>query len=207
MTSPEGILPGPVFASPPADGADRRGWERPASGRSGVRVDDEQAYVDYVTSALPGLRRLALLLCRDPHRAEDVVQTAITKLYVHWQRAKVVDNLDAYARTTLVRSFLNEQRIAWARVRLVGAPAETPDLPAVQPPDVETRAVVHTALSRVAPKQRAVLVLRFLYDLPVAEVANVLGCSEGNVTSQTAQGLKRLRKLLGDTAVSALGGR
>ncbi|WP_222853512.1 sigma-70 family RNA polymerase sigma factor [Fodinicola acaciae] len=172
-----------------------------------MRADDEQAYVDYVTSALPALRRLALLLCRDPHRAEDVVQTAITRLYVHWHRAKAAGNLDGYARTTLVRSFLNEQRMTWARVRLVGAPVETPNLPAAQPPDVETRTVVHTALSRVAPKQRAVLVLRFLYDLPVAEVARVLGCSEGNVTSQTAQGLKRLRKLLGDTAVSALGGR
>uniref|UniRef100_UPI0036F1C643 sigma factor-like helix-turn-helix DNA-binding protein n=1 Tax=Fodinicola feengrottensis TaxID=435914 RepID=UPI0036F1C643 len=48
------------------------------------------------------------------------------------------------------------------------------------------------------------LVLRFLCDLPVSEVARVLECSEGNVTSQTAQGLKRLRKLLGDQAVAVL---
>jgi RNA polymerase sigma-70 factor (sigma-E family) len=180
---------------------------QPAADGRAVRADDEQEYVDYVTSALPSLRRLAHLLCRDSHRAEDVVQTAITRLYVHWHRAKAAENLDAYVRTMVVRSFLNEQRLGWARVRLVGSPQDTPNLTPTPAPDIETKAVVHTALSRVAPRQRAVLVLRFLYDLPVAEVARVLGCSEGNVSSQTAQGLKRLRKLLGEQAVAVLGER
>ncbi|WP_279578990.1 sigma factor [Fodinicola feengrottensis] len=120
-----------------------------------MRADDEQDYVDYVTSALPWLRRLAFLLCRDTHRAEDVTQTAITKLFVHWQRAKSAENLDAYVRTMVVRTFLNEQRMAWARVRLVGTPNDIPNVTTSPAPDVETRAVVHTALSRVAPRQRA----------------------------------------------------
>ncbi|WP_411138644.1 sigma-70 family RNA polymerase sigma factor [Streptomyces sp. C10] len=69
--------------------------------------------------------------------------------------------------------------------------------PAAGVPDIETRAVVHTALSRVPARQRAVLVLRYLCDLPVAEVAGILGCSEGNVKSQSARGLTRLRAQLG----------
>jgi RNA polymerase sigma-70 factor (sigma-E family) len=167
----------------------------------------EEAYTAYVTARLPALRRVAHLLCKDPHRADDIVQTTLTKLYVHWHRARTADHLDRYVHTMLVRSFLNEQRLGWARVRLSGSPQETPGLPpAPGGPDIETRAEVHTALGRIPPRQRAVLVLRFLCDLPVAEVAGILGCSEGNVKSQSARGLARLRVLLGSTAPASAEG-
>lgn len=171
-----------------------------------MHADLEREYVEYVTVHLPALHRVARLLCRDRHRADDIVQTTITKLYIHWKRAKAASNLDAYVRTMLVRAFLSEQRLSWAKVRLFGSAQEIPGTPSVHSPDVETRDLVHTALSRVAPKQRAVLVLRFLCDLPVTEVAQILGCSPGNVTSLTTHGLKRLRALLGDRAVAALEG-
>jgi RNA polymerase sigma-70 factor (sigma-E family) len=168
-----------------------------------ARADDgdeaDVMYTAYVTARLPALRRIAHLLCRDPHRADDIVQATLTKLYVHWRRARAADDLDRYVHTMLVRAFLDEQRLGWfARVRLSGTPDETPNLPPARlGPDVETRTLLHTALTRVAPRQRAVLVLRFLCDLPVAEVADILGCSEGNVKSQSARGLTRLRTLLG----------
>ncbi|WP_245667961.1 SigE family RNA polymerase sigma factor [Actinomadura macra] len=170
-----------------------------------MRAADEREYVEYVTGALPGFRRIAHLLCRDPHRADDIVQTALTRLYVHWRRARAADDIDRYVRAILVRSFLSERRLAWARVRLTGAPVDTPGLAPVPEADVETRAVVRAALARVPRRQRAVLVLRFLCDLPVAEVAEILGCSEGTVKSQTAHGLARLRALMGgqDAAVPA----
>ncbi|MBH5337584.1 SigE family RNA polymerase sigma factor [Streptomyces pactum] len=162
------------------------------------RAEDERAYTEYVTARLPALRRIAHLLCKDPHRADDVVQTTLTKLYVHWRRARAAEDLDRYTHTMLVRCFLSEQRLGWARVRLSGAPHEVPGVPpAAGVPDIETRAEVHTALSRIPARQRAVLVLRFLCDLPVAEVAGILGCSEGNVKSQSARGLARLRAQLG----------
>lgn len=182
----------------------RDGTPRPD--RRAVHADQERDYVDYVTVHLPSLHRVARLLCRDEHRAEDIVQSTITKLYIHWRRASASTNLDSYVRTMLVRTFLSEQRLAWAKVRLFGFPQDIPRSPAVPAPDVETRDLVHTALSRVAPKQRAVLVLRFLCDLPVAEVAEILGCSSGNVTSLTTHGLRRLRALLGDRAVAVLEG-
>lgn len=167
-----------------------------------MREADEQAYVEYVTARLPALRRIAYLLCRDEHRADDVTQTAITRLYVHWRRAQAADDLDRYVRTVLVRCFLNEQRLRWAKVRLTATPPEPPPVPG---PDVETRAVVHTALSRIPPRQRVVLVLRFLCDQPVAEVAEILGCSTGNVKRLTADGLTRLRAQLGDQTLATLG--
>jgi RNA polymerase sigma-70 factor (sigma-E family) len=170
-----------------------------------VRTSDEEQYTEYVAARLPTLRRIALLLCGDTHRADDIVQNAITRLYVHWRKARVADNIDAYVRTIVVRTFLNEQRTGWlSRVRLM---RETPDRPVPQGPDVETTQVLHAALARVPPKQRAVLVLRFLYDLPVAEVAQILGCSTGNVKSQTSHGLAALRKQLGDHTLSLLGRR
>jgi RNA polymerase sigma factor (sigma-70 family) len=61
---------------------------------------------------------------------------------------------------------------------------------------LETRAVIRSALAQVPRSQQAVLVLRYVYDLPVTDVADILGCSEGNVKSQTARGLTKLRKLL-----------
>jgi RNA polymerase sigma-70 factor (sigma-E family) len=160
-----------------------------------VRADEEQQYVDYVTARLPELRRLAGSLCKDSHKADDVVQAAITKLYVHWRRASAADNLDAYVRTIVVRTFLNEQRLRWSKVRLTETPAE---LPAQAAPEVETRMVVADALTRVPPRARAVLVLRFLYDLSVRDVADTLNCSENTVKSQTARGLSLLRQTLGD---------
>lgn len=155
----------------------------------------EQEYVEYVTARLPALRRLACLLCGDEHRADDLVQEAITKLYVHWGKARAATNLDAYVRMIVVRRFLDEKRLAWSRVRLF---ATTPDRPGTVDTGADDRTVVRAVLSRLPPRQQAVLVLRFLYDLPVAEVSEILGCSEGTVKSQTYHGLGTLRQVLGD---------
>lgn len=171
-----------------------------------MRTAEERRYTEYVTGRLPVLRRTALLLCGDPHRADDIVQAAITRLYLHWNRASAARNLDAYVRTIVVRAFLNEQRRGWLqRVSLVGGPDETPVPPAPSGPDVELRSVVHAALARVPARQRAALVLRFLCDLSVAEVAEHLGCSVGNVKSLTTHGLRALRRQLGEHPMTTLG--
>ena len=90
-----------------------------------------QEYVDYVTGRLPELRRIALGLVGDPHRADDVVQETVTKLYMKWRTATRAQNLDAYVRTMLVRTFLDERRTRWAKVQLTG---ETTELPPTELP-------------------------------------------------------------------------
>ena len=160
-----------------------------------MRDGSEEEYVDYVTARTPALRRLAYLLAGDPHRADDLVQQTITTLYVKWRRAQAADHLDAYVRTMLVRTYVDERRLAWARVRLF---RDTPEPPPFSDDGAADRHVVRAALSEVPRRQQAVLVLRFFYDLPVDEVAAILGCTAGTVKSQTARGLATLRRLLGE---------
>jgi RNA polymerase sigma-70 factor (sigma-E family) len=155
----------------------------------------DRDYTNYVTAQLPWLRKLAYLLTQDWHRADDVVQTAITQLYRHWHRVSRMDNPDGYARTVLVRAFLGERRRWGSRVWLT---AEPPDAPAGAE-DQTSRIAVRTALASVPPRQQATLVLRFYCDLSVEQVAEVLGCSPGTVKSQTARGLDALRRVLADT--------
>jgi len=75
----------------------------------------EADYVAYVEGRLALLQRLAYLLCRDWHSADDLVQVTVTRLFTHWPRASRLDNTDAYVRTILVRAFLAERRSPWFR--------------------------------------------------------------------------------------------
>jgi RNA polymerase sigma-70 factor (sigma-E family) len=151
-------------------------------------------FADYVAARLPSFRRLALLLTQDWHRADDLVQVAITKLYVHWGRAKAADSIDAYARAIVVREFLTERRSSWARrVTLSSQVPET----AAPSFDQDGSLDLHNAIAALPPRQRAVLVLRFYTDLTVEQSAEVLGCTPGTVKSQTAKALDSLRRSLG----------
>jgi RNA polymerase sigma-70 factor (sigma-E family) len=154
----------------------------------------DAGYLDYVNGRLVALRRMAHMLSGDPHQADDLVQETITKLYARWPRISQADNVDAYVHTMLVRAFLDEKRRGWWRVGLF---AVTPDSPAPSQ-QVEEQAVLRAALREVPARQQAVLVLRFLCDLPVANVAEILGCTPGTVKSQTSHGLNRLRQILGE---------
>jgi RNA polymerase sigma-70 factor (sigma-E family) len=156
------------------------------------RRDDE--FTRYVTTRLGTLRRIAFLLCQDWQRADDLVQAAITRLYVHWDRAAAVEHTDAYARTILVREYLTERRSGWAR--RVSLAAAVPDEAGLSP-DTDASLDVRRALAALPPRQRATLVLRFYCDLSVDQTARLLGCSPGTVKSQTAKAMATLRDQLG----------
>lgn len=157
----------------------------------GAARDDD--FTAYVTAGAGRLRRTAYLLCGDWHRAEDIVQTALVRLYASWSRIHDPTAVDAYTRQVIVRVFLDERRRSWRRE----LPTERlPDAAVPESHAVEDRMVVVAALARVPARQRAVLVLRFWEDLPVTETARLLGCSEGTVKSQTSRGLAHLRAAL-----------
>jgi RNA polymerase sigma-70 factor (sigma-E family) len=161
-----------------------------------VRAELEQEYVEYVTARMGRMRRVAYLLCGDFDRADDIVQTTVERLYTRWRQVRGADSVDAYVHTVLVRTFLAEKRRLWSRVRLVDEASElVRGAEVAQPP--EERLTVRAALRALPRRQQAVLVLRFLCDLPVADVAEILGCAQGTVKSQTSDGLAALRKALG----------
>ncbi|GIH11048.1 RNA polymerase sigma24 factor [Rhizocola hellebori] len=169
--------------------------------RSEAIDESDRLYTEYITTQLGQLRRLAIVLCQDSHRADDLVQEAITKLYTRWHRRHAIDHLDRYLRSILVREFLDSQRVGWMRrVRLA---AESPEMVSPQADSVEDRMVVRALLGQMPARQRAVVVLRFMCDLPVDEVAEILGCSEGTVKSQTSAGLVTLRRHVGGVSDGA----
>ena len=157
-------------------------------------MDRDSEYVEYVTARLPALHRAAYLLCGDPYRADDIVSATTTALYRHWNRVRAADNIDAYVHRVLVRKYTDERRMRWAKVLLT---SRVPEQAHTTDDDVEERDSLRAALAELTTAQRTVLVLRFFCDLPVAEVARILGCSEGNVKSHTNRGLIMLRRVLG----------
>jgi RNA polymerase sigma-70 factor (sigma-E family) len=159
---------------------------------------DEQGYVDYVTARLPALHRMAYLMCGQRSLADDVVQQTVTTLFQHWRRISQMDNVEGYVHRMLMRKFLDFRRQRWARILLVRS---LPDQPSPDPADsLGHRDAVSQALATLPPRQRAVVVLRYLCDLSIDETAEVLGCAAGTVKSQAARGLETLRPLLTDFA-------
>lgn len=157
--------------------------------------DWEHEFAQYVAGRSLVLRRTAFLLCGDWHRAEDLTQTALTKLYVAWRRISRRESVDAYARRTLVNTYLDETRRPWRREQAGGYLPDRAD----RPEQTDDRLMLMSALAGLAPTQRAVVVLRFWEDLSVAETAAALGIREGTVKSASARGLAALREVLQDS--------
>ncbi len=156
--------------------------------------DREAAYVEYVSQRLTPLRRTAYRLCGDWPLAEDLVQASLAKLFVSWRRAQSAENLDAYTRQIVVRTWLDETRRPWRRAEPM---ADVPEVATIAD-DPATRLTLMAALATVPPGQRAVVVLRFWEGMSVKETAQALRCSEGTVKSQSSAGLAALRRALPD---------
>ncbi len=150
-------------------------------------------FSEYFAARAHALRATAYLLCGDWHRAEDITQLAMTKLYLAWPRLRE-RGMDAYARKVVVRTFLAENRRLWRRREHL---TESLPEPVLEGEDVDQRMLLEAALRTVPPRQRAVLVLRYWNDLSVEDTAEVLDCSVGTVKSQAARGIAALRTRLG----------
>jgi RNA polymerase sigma-70 factor (sigma-E family) len=159
-----------------------------------MRADRERDYVAYVQSRAVSLRRTAYHLCGGWHAAEDLVQEALTRLYLHWDRMSAVGSVDGYTRQILVRVYLEQARRSW--FRRMFPTASPPDRAAPPAADPDHRLDLRAALDRLPAGQRTVVVLRFYEGLDVNETARVLKRSPGTVKSQTSAAMARLRDLL-----------
>jgi RNA polymerase sigma-70 factor (sigma-E family) len=152
----------------------------------------EQTYVEFVTARQTHLRRIAYAICGDWHQAEDVLQTALTKLYVAWPRVQRGGTEEAYVRRIIVRANVDEHRRPWRR--------EAPGLegldPAAAEHDPSDRTALFAALQALPAMQRKTVVLRHWLQLSVEETAQELGISTGTVKSHSARALARLQAAL-----------
>lgn len=164
-----------------------------------MNAEGLESFRDFVDSRSSALLKTAVLLCGgDRHAGEDLLQNALVKAAGRWQR---IDEPEAYVRRILYRQQVSRWRLKWP-----GREVSVPEPPEPGAPGTdaaaatELRLVMRQALSRLTPRQRTVLVLRYFEDLPEADVARLLGCSVGTVRSTTHRSLARLRTLAPELA-------
>ena len=162
---------------------------------------DEAAFSSYVAARRAQLFRTACLLCGDPHRAEDIVQDALARLYGVWDRVSRMDNVDGYVRRIIVNAHYSDRRRPWRRES-----ASEPREVALQPGfPVEDADAIQTALFSLPAGQRRVIVLRHIWNLTIEETAAELRISAGTVKSQSADAVAALRRSLAPAFGAALG--
>jgi len=157
------------------------------------RMAEEASFNEFVVARSSALMRTAYLLTQDHQLAEDLVQTALLKAALRWQR--ITGDPEPY-----VRRILYTESISWwrRRSRRVAEAAPGYDEPAGASDDVDLHLDIEHALERLAPRQRAVVVLRYYEDLTEVEAARVLGVGVGTVKSMHRHALARLRAVAPD---------
>jgi RNA polymerase sigma-70 factor (sigma-E family) len=148
----------------------------------------------FVRATATSMQRTALLLCGDHHLAEDLTQACYAKVFASWRRVASANDPVAYTRRILVRTFLSHRRLRRSGERPVEVLPEAGSVTE----DASTRLDLLAALRRLAPDDRAVLVLRFWEDLSVSETAGLLGVSEAACRQRTSRALTRIRVLMPD---------
>lgn len=163
-------------------------------GVEGARPYDRAAVLsDLFDQNFPSLRRLAFALLGDASAADEVAQDAFVRLYSTWRRLDDIDHPPTYLRRIVLNLCRTRGRRAALHRRtqpLLRAEETTRD------PDVALRLDVWSALERLPHRQRACVVLRYIEDLPEAEVARLLDCSIGTVKSQLHRAKAKLEATL-----------
>ncbi|WP_305789706.1 SigE family RNA polymerase sigma factor [Symbioplanes lichenis] len=169
-------------------------------------LDAERAFRRFFDSHHADLSRLAYLVTGESGIADDLAADAFTEVWRHWARVRAADSPLAYARgivTNLARQWIKKQtreRHGMLRLGLLRRDRSEPDTPAV----LDVRA----ALSKLPVRRRECVVLRYAFDVPEREVAEILGISVGAVKSQTSRGAAQLSTFLQDSPIElGLGGR
>lgn len=185
-----------------ADNHFARSPRRPEYGQElGVSVSGlDTEFREFVAGRSRSLLRTAYLLTGDHHHAEDLLQTALTKVYLSWSSIRVDTAVEAYVRTVLVHTYISWwRRRSWSETATELADVKHAPDPIVLLVDRNDMWQRLQALSR---QQRAVIVLRFYDDLSVDETARALQMSAGTVKSHTHRALAALRIQLTDEAAT-----
>lgn len=143
----------------------------------------------YVLSRGTALLRVANQLTGNPSDAEDLLQSALTKTYLAWDRIKDRSSLDGYVR----RAMVNINISWWRRRKFEEYPSEElPEVP-VQHDPRHRYDELEQAIERLPARQRTAIVLRYYEDMTEPEIARTLGISVGTVKSTVSRAMAKLR--------------
>jgi RNA polymerase sigma-70 factor (sigma-E family) len=153
-------------------------------------MTNDEDFDAFVRARWTTTARLAYALTLDHQKAEDLAQESFTKLWFHWKKVRA-ESPEGYLRKIVTTTFLSGARRRWSAER----PTETPPDTVIGPEtgQVDDRLALHAAMSRLSPRQRAAVYLRYAEDLSEQTVASLLGCSVGSVKQHTRRGLDALR--------------
>ncbi|HEX8631105.1 MAG TPA: SigE family RNA polymerase sigma factor [Catenuloplanes sp.] len=152
-------------------------------------------FEEFVSTRLGALVRYATVVTWDPHLAEDITQSVLVRAQRRWSRIGALDAPEQYVKRMVLNEFLS-----WRRRRAAGlvslsaeslepliAPAPDPTAPR------DERDAMMRLIAGLPPRQRAVIALRFYEDLPVEQIADLLGCRTVTVRTHLARALATLR--------------
>lgn len=154
---------------------------------------ETENFAQFIVAREQALRRTGWLLTGDWGLAEDLVQTALARVWPRWERIRRRDNPEIYVRQVMINTWITWTRRRWRGEKpseAVTDYAARGDLAA----EVSMRLALRDALATLPDRQRAVLVLRVYDDLPEAQVAQILKCSAGTVKSSMSRALAKLRE-------------
>jgi RNA polymerase sigma-70 factor (sigma-E family) len=149
-------------------------------------------FEDFVRERGARLQQAAWLLTGSRSLAEDLVQTALYRTWAHWNGVRDTNAREAYVRKAMLNTYLSWRRRAWLRE----APTEDVALHGwsmTEPQSADVRLDVLAALDKLPRRQRAVITVRYFWDLSVEETATTLGISVGAVKSQAHKAIANLR--------------
>jgi RNA polymerase sigma-70 factor (sigma-E family) len=155
--------------------------------------DDRPNFDDRVAVLAPLAYRVGFRILGDRHDAQDLTQEALARAFARWRRVARYD--EAWITRVATNLALGEVRRRERSRRTTPPAPGSPDLDAL----VAQRAELVEVLRRLSRRQREVVALRYLADLPEADVARALGCSVGTVKQHASRGLAALRAALGPT--------
>ena len=171
-----------------------------------MQAQDETEYAALVGAVSTRLFHTAYAVCQNRQLAEDAVQSALTTAYLSWRRVRDADSPEAYLRRMVLNQLFSwRRRVSW---RAEQSRAEVPDTAGASHEDlVVDHDEVWQALAALAPRQRAVVVLRYYEDLSESQIAEALGIRPGTVKSQTSAAMAHLRRALLDDVYVSRGDR
>ncbi|MFF0377462.1 SigE family RNA polymerase sigma factor [Actinoplanes missouriensis] len=154
----------------------------------------EAEFTAFVAARGPALVGIAYALTGSQQNAEDLVQAALAKAFARWTR--ISGDPEPYVRRIIYNDRVSFWRRQSRRPELLMADLPESGHPGAHDHDTTLRLALRQALLALPPRQRAVLVLRYLEDRSVEETAEVLGCRPGTVASQSARALAKLRAMV-----------